>query len=163
MSNDKITGVFVRLPLSEERVSNFRLAEAHADDSDMEEIITGLRVIGTPVTGGDIPVVAYTSQYDIDRVRKGKSGDIYGSRQWEGSDDPVFDIPLVRQSDHQAAIAALEAEVGRLRESLEEIELGIDALSIEDDDGRRMAASEMKRQALEVVRSEMKALKGPEA
>lgn len=50
-----------------------------------------------------------------------------------------------------------------MREALEEIELGIDALSIEDDDGRRMAASEMKRQALEVVRSEMKALKGPEA
>lgn len=78
-----------------------------------------------------------------------------------GADGIIYS--LVRQSDHQAAIAALEAEVGRMREALEEIELGIDALSIEDDDGRRMAASEMKRQALEVVRSEMKALKGPEA
>lgn len=93
-----------------------------------------MRAIGTPVTGGKLkPFLPNTAG------------------------------PLVKLSDAQTAIAALEAEVGRLREVIEEIELGIDALSSEEDDGGRMTASEMKRQALEVVRSEIKALKGPEA
>ena len=121
MSED-IKGVFVRLPLSEGAVDQY-LRAIHSGEpleAEASALEAGLLAIGTPVTGGDIPVAAYTSQYDIDRVRKGKSGDIYGAKNWEGSDEEVFSIPLIRQSDAQAQIAALEAEVVRLREAMEE-------------------------------------------
>ena len=112
--SEEVKGVFVRLPLSD--AAQELLVDAAAfgkpDDSHDKAILA----IGTPVTGGDVPVAAYTSQHDIDRVRKGKSGDIYGAKNWEGSDEEVFNIPLVRQSDAQAKIAALEVEVVRLME-----------------------------------------------
>lgn len=70
----------------------------------------------------DMRVVAYTSPTDLDRVKKGKSGDIYGERKWEGSDVEVFTIPLVLQSEAQAQIAARDAEILRLREALDALE-----------------------------------------
>jgi hypothetical protein len=94
MSN-KHTGVFVRLPLSE--VAQELLVDAAAfgkpDDSHDKAILA----IGTPVTGGDIPVIT-----TLGTLR-----------------DP---IPCVRQSDAQAQMAALEAEVVRLRGALESLE-----------------------------------------
>ena len=106
----EVKGVFVRLPLDEAQIMKLY----NPKKSGNENLLT----IGTPVTGGDIPVAAYTSQHDIDRVRKGKSGDIYGAKNWEGSDEEVFNIPLIRQSDAQAQIAALEAEVRQLQNHL---------------------------------------------
>lgn len=139
----EVKGVFVRLPLSE--VAEELLVDAAAfgkpDDSHDKALLT----IGTPVTGGVLKTMAHIS----------RGGDRISLRR-----KTERDIPLVRQSDAQAKIAALEAEVVRLRETMKEIELGIDALSSEEDDGGRMTSSEMKRRALEVIRSEVKALKG---
>lgn len=126
----EVKGVFVRLPLSEESEDQFDTF--YGMGGSLEMAIVNL---GAPVTGDDIPVVT-----TLGTLR-----------------DPV---PCVRQSDAKALIAALEAEVVRLRETMKEIELGIDALSSEEDDGGRMTSSEMKRRALEVIRSEVKALKG---
>lgn len=53
--------------------------------------------------------VAYTSQIDLDRVRKGKAGDMYGSPQWEGSDEAVFTVPLYT-ADQLAEAVAVERE-----------------------------------------------------
>ena len=71
--------------------------------------------------------------------------------------------PLVRLSDALTKLAEKDAEISRLRSALEEIEMGIDALPDELECGGRMTAREMRRQALEVVKAEVKALKGPEA
>lgn len=105
MSGDKPTGVFVRLPLSE--ASRELLVDAAAfgkpDDSHDKAILA----IGTPVTGGELEVAAY------DNCRSG-----YLSRAKPCTES----IKLVRQSDAQAQIAALEAEIGRLREALESLE-----------------------------------------
>ncbi|OUI98770.1 hypothetical protein HK15_13030 [Acetobacter orientalis] len=117
MTDQKPTGVFVRLPLSEEQLGLMVDAAAFGQPDDSHD--KALTAIGTPVAGGALDVVAYTSPEDIRRVRKGKSGDIYGAEKWEGSDDCVFTIPLVRQSDAQAQIASLEAEVVMLREAME--------------------------------------------
>ena len=54
----------------------------------------------------EIKPVAYTSQHDLDIVRKGKSGDIYGSQKWEGSDDAVFTVPLYTAEQLAEAVAA---------------------------------------------------------
>lgn len=81
----KPTGVFVRLPLSNEQ-----LGKLLAPIGTLNERMIS---IGAPVTGGDIPVIT-----TLGTLR-----------------DPV---PCVRQSDAQAHIAALEAEVVRLREAI---------------------------------------------
>lgn len=130
--SDKPTGVFVRLPLSEDEAHVFHKESSHAWDefngsSNALACEAGLFAIGTPVTGGDIPVIG--------TIRIGENG------------NPFFTSPelhsvggdVVRQSDAQAAlvaryhagwvagkrdahlsytrkIAALEAEVVRLRE-----------------------------------------------
>ncbi|GAA3668824.1 MULTISPECIES: hypothetical protein [Acetobacter] len=104
MSN-KPTGVFVRFPLSE--AARELLVDAAAfgkpDDSHDKAILA----IGTPVTGGELEVAAY------DNCRSG-----YLSRAKPCTES----IKLVRQSDAQAQIAALEAEVVRLRHHLERID-----------------------------------------
>lgn len=145
MTDQKPTGVFVRLPLSDEQRAKI-VAEMIPPPISVSDAFEKVALnIGTPVTGGDLEVAAYDNiaSGHLSRVRPCGAN-----------------IELVRQSDAQAKIAALEAEVARLRETMEEIELGIDALSSEEDDGGRMTSSEMKRQALEVIRSEVKALKG---
>lgn len=91
MTDQKPTGVFVRLPLSNEQ-----LGKLLAPIGTLNERMIS---IGTPVTGGDIPVATYLVGVGWDR------------------------IPCVRQSDAQAQIAALEAEVVRLREALDRIRL----------------------------------------
>lgn len=128
MSNDKITGVFVRLPLCEERAITFHKESSHAWDefngsSNALACEAGLLAIGTPVTGGKLKPFL-----------------------------PNSAGPLVKLSDAQAAIAALEAEVGRLREYYE-------------------ANEDIKRTGLFGATAEMfdreslarEALKGPEA
>jgi hypothetical protein len=98
MNDQKPTGVFVRLPLSNEQ-----LGKLLAPIGTLNERMIS---IGTPVTGGELQVVAY------DNIASG-----YLSRV-----EPVTpSINLVRQSDAQAQIAALEAEVVRLREENERL------------------------------------------
>ncbi|WP_086635733.1 hypothetical protein [Acetobacter sp. DsW_059] len=85
---------------------------------------------------------------------------------WDEAIDRVCsEFPeTVLLSEALTILAERDVKIARLQEALAEIELGIDALSDEDededDDGRRIPAREMKRQALEVIRSEIKALKG---
>ncbi|WP_215762234.1 hypothetical protein [Acetobacter sp. P1H12_c] len=118
------TGVFVRLPLSE--AARELLVDAAAfgkpDDSHDQAILS----IGTPVTGGDTSVVDY-SEYEPKYHDQGMGCGLedrgihdryeamgYG---WDQAMERVCsEFPeTVLLTAHQAAIAALEAEVGRLR------------------------------------------------
>lgn len=97
--SDKPTGVFVRLPLSDEMVDKAQVAYCSELTSGDKACLTNeLLAIGTPVMASDIPVIT----------------NLLGP-EWEI-------IPVVRQSDAQAQIAALEAEVVRLRHYLERID-----------------------------------------
>ena len=163
MTDQKPTGVFVRLPLSNEQIGKLLAPIGTLNER--------MLAIGTPVTGGDAPIIDYSEyvpEYHCHGMGCGLEDrgihDRYEAMAygWDQAMERVCsEFPdAIRQSDAQPQIAALEAEIMRLRGVLEEIELGIDALSSEEDDGGRMASSEMKRQALEVVRSEIKVLKG---
>lgn len=112
----KPTAIVVRLPLSGEDCMTIR---KHITSKCLtnDGIVNGIRAIGTPVAGGDLEVVGYVPGEDIP---------LYGD---EGIDDTCFtemslhrqadnDIPLVRQSDAQSALAAAQAENVRLREAL---------------------------------------------
>ena len=107
MSSD-IKGVFVRLPLSGDTVSILR---KHIPNKNVtnDELINAIRAIGTPVTGGDLYPVGYTSEDAIGGLATG----IYSSVSiFREKDDEHYDIvSLIRQSDAQSQIAALEAEV----------------------------------------------------
>ena len=97
---DKITGAFVRLPLSDERKRKVVAEMMFAPTSVADAFSQAALNIGTPVTGGDLDV------FDIVDAAYG---------------DPS--AKYVRQSDAQAQIAALEAEVVRLRGGLEKAHL----------------------------------------
>ena len=91
MSED-IKGVFVQLPLSDER------REVFVTEMDCgAEVEQAILAIGTPVTGGDIPVIT-----TLGTLR-----------------DPV---PCVLQSDAQAHIAAIEADVAQKDQRIAELE-----------------------------------------
>nr|WP_279184718.1 hypothetical protein [Acetobacter syzygii] len=109
MTDQKPTGVFIRLPLSGEEASTMR-------DHIMSQILTTdalehtLHAIGTPITGGKLKIVGYAPSH-----LEGGLCAIFRKK----SDALKSSIPLARQSDAQAKIAALEAEVVRLREALD--------------------------------------------
>ena len=149
------TGVFVRLPLSEERAITFHKESSHAWDefngsSNALACEAGLLAIGTPVTGGDLYPVGYIAEDAIGGLATGiyQSASIFRNADKEHHDT----VALVRFESAQAAIAALEAEVGRLREYYE-------------------ANEDIKRTGLFGATAEMfdreslarEALKGPEA
>ena len=108
----------VTLPLTEEDCNLLIKASSFWSSADSHN--KAIRSIGTLVDSS-VPVVARTSELDLACVRKGKPGDIYSHESWEGSDNPVFTVPLVRQSDHLAALAEKQAEVERLRGCLKKI------------------------------------------
>ncbi|MFT9360708.1 hypothetical protein [Acetobacter okinawensis] len=94
MTDQKPTGVFVRLPLSGEQEHD--LFVAATTPVHTKTLLEGcLIAIGTPVTGGELE--------DIDIVDAA-----YGNS----------DAKYVRQSDAQAQIAARDAEIVRLRDAL---------------------------------------------
>lgn len=79
--------------------------------------------VGTPVTGGDAQVAGWChpeqlADLHIDNSSPDRERFVVMSRVQVGSRD----VPLVRQSDAQAAIAALEAEVGRKDTRIAELE-----------------------------------------
>ncbi|AXH72254.1 MAG: hypothetical protein [Caudoviricetes sp.] len=123
------TGVFVRLPLSDEQHDTLYHTIRRSGDE------VAILAVGTPVTGGDLNPVAFMSPRDC------ASPSI--------SFRPFHDYtPLVRQSDAQAAIAALEAEVGRKDARIAELE--------EELSGFHAGLSEL-------IAKEVADLKGPEA
>ncbi|GAN72151.1 hypothetical protein ASY01nite_14380 [Acetobacter syzygii] len=103
--SDKPTGVFVRLPLDEAQIMKLYNPKKSGNEN--------LLAIGTPVTGGKLKIVGYAPSH-----LEGGWCAIFRKK----SDALKSSIPLVRQSDVQAHIAALEAEVVRLREYYEACE-----------------------------------------
>ncbi|NSL93880.1 hypothetical protein [Acetobacter syzygii] len=127
--SDKPTGVFVRLPLSEEAQELLIDAAAFGKPDDSHD--KAILAIGTPMTGGDASIVDY-SEYEPEYHDQGMGCGLedrgihdryeamaYG---WEQAmERACSEFPeTVLLSDHQAQIEALEAEVVRLREALEE-------------------------------------------
>ncbi|MCG4254222.1 hypothetical protein K6W37_10025 [Acetobacter senegalensis] len=100
------TGVFVRLPLSDEQKRKVVAEMMFAATSVADAFEKAILAIGTPVTGGELKTMAHIS----------RGGDRISLRR-----KTERDIPLVRQSDAQAQIAALGAEVGRLQSHIASI------------------------------------------
>lgn len=108
MTTPTPTGVFVRLPLSES--ARELLVDASAfgqpDDSHDQAILS----IGTPVTSGDLHEVGievvHAHGSDLTYCRD------HAQKIANGADGIIYS--LIRQSDHLAALASLQAEVGRL-------------------------------------------------
>lgn len=124
---EKPTGVFVRLPLSEEDLATFngkcRIEyDVKQDIAHLGGVEGGILAIGTPITGGELEVAGWChpqqlSDLYIDNGSPEGERFVVMSRVQIGSRD----IPLVRQSEAQAQIAARDAEITRLREALQEI------------------------------------------
>lgn len=150
MTNQKPTGVFVRLPLSVRDAAYMLMITGTA------EVQPSLLAIGTPVTGGGLDYCAQIVWHE-DAVEPEVAA-------WRRHDIKKGDnIKVVSQTDALAKLAEKDAEIARLWSALEDIEMGIDALPDDNEDYSKMSAREMRRQALEVVKAEVKALKGPEA
>lgn len=116
--SDKPTGVFVRLPLSETDARKIRSA-IDTPSYEPESLSAELLAIGTPVTGGDVQVVGWCHQVQLADLHKDNgSPDRERFVVMSRTQFVSRDVPLVRQSDAQAQIAALEAEVVQLREAL---------------------------------------------
>lgn len=123
--SDKPTGVFVRLPLSEDEALLYlresqRAWDEGKDSSGAIACESGLLAIGTPVTGGVLYPVGYTSEDAIGGLATG----IYSSASiFREKDVEHYDIvSLIRKSDAQAHIAALESEVVRKDQRIAELE-----------------------------------------
>lgn len=132
MTDQKPTGVFVRLPLSGAEAAIMR-------DHIMAQILTTdalehtLHAIGTPVTGGNLDpsresfekfyaqMCARATGHNTtpEYVSGLRMGDTYGSRTFLNN---IWQAWPEYVQYSQAQIAALEAEVVRLREALEGIE-----------------------------------------
>lgn len=110
--SDKPTGVFIRLPLSDEDVRAMDKAISHGwvtqarptQESCAED---GILAIGTPVTAGDLKPIGKVAGHFSD-----------GQPMVRILNHPhlPYETEIALYSDAQAQIAALEAEVGRLRE-----------------------------------------------
>lgn len=147
------TGVFVRLPLSKAVEREFHKERVALWPDEVRGLEDGLIAIGTPVAGGELEVRGY--EYEVSRQGcahfSHDVGPSVGTINSELSDIQYRNIvPLVRQSDHQAALAAAQAEIARLRRALQEIH----------DTGHDLP--EFMRVEMMVAEAE-KALKGPEA
>ncbi|MBS0988961.1 hypothetical protein JK182_09840 [Acetobacter okinawensis] len=106
--SDKPTGVFVRLPLSNEQ-----LGKLLAPIGTLNERMIS---IGTPVTGGELTCTGTIAWFEKDREPSLAS---YCPALFKAGDSvPVTSLPIA-----QAQIAALEAEVVRLRGGLEKAHL----------------------------------------
>lgn len=108
-----------------------------------------------------LPTIGYISHIVADALRDQTSG--INTTQLRAEPNGCVSEPLVFRSDALAKLAEKDVEIARLRSALDEIEMGIDALPDELECGDRMTAREMQRQALIIVKEEMKDLKGPEA
>ena len=102
----EVKGVFVRLPLSEEQKA--AVYDLTSKGGATDAILT----IGTPVTGGNLDCAVIIEQDDKRYMPEVVSYQPHLVK-------PKQLLNLVRQSDAQAKIAALEAEVVRLQGLLE--------------------------------------------
>lgn len=107
------TAYVVMLPLTDEQVLSLLdsyTGSAKSTNALMNETI---RAIGTPVDSS-VPVVGYEITLNGSRVAlsRAKFADVSEDIKYESR-------PLVRQSDHLAALAEKQAEVERLRAALQ--------------------------------------------
>lgn len=115
MTDQKPTGVFVRLPLSEEQIVSIAGWIPGSREELRNEVLPSIfSIIGTPVTGGELYPIGYIHEDAIGGLATGvyQSASIFRDEDEEHNDS----IPLVRQSEAQAQIAARDAEIVRLRE-----------------------------------------------
>ncbi|CCT58541.1 hypothetical protein [Acetobacter pasteurianus] len=108
-----------------------------------------------------LPTIGYISHIVAEAMRDPTSG--INTTQLRAEPNGCVSEPLVFRSDALAKLAEKDAKIARLRQALDEIEMGIDALPDDNEDYSKMSAREMQRQALIIVKTEVKALKGPEA
>jgi hypothetical protein len=115
MSN-KPAGVFVRLPLSAAQREQYLdvINSGEPLEAEASALEAGILAIGTPVTGGDIPIMAHIHSGDLRNFVSAASH--YKLCTVLSKSTSSAYTPLVRQSDAQAQITALEAEVVCLRE-----------------------------------------------
>lgn len=118
------TGVFVRLPLSEDQAHVFLKESSHTWDefngaSDAIACEGGLIAIGTPVTADELYPVGYINEDAIGGLATGiyQSASIFRDEEKEHHDS----VALVRLDVAQGKIAERDAEIARLRKSLENI------------------------------------------
>ncbi|GAN66867.1 hypothetical protein [Acetobacter orientalis] len=104
---DKPTGVFVRLPLSDEQEEQFDTF--YGLGGGLEKAVSCL---GTPVTGGELEVVGYITDNRPFDTNTLTHWILYKHRQHDR------EYGVVLQSDALAQIAARDAEITRLREAL---------------------------------------------
>ena len=189
MSKD-VKGVFVQLPLSGEDCMTIR---KHITSKCLtnDGIVNGIRAIGTPVAGGELDVLA--SRIDsvtnvrcvpVERVAlvsasetetllcdykksqahiAARDAEIAEERRISNLRADAVERWANTCAQQDEVIDGLRAEIARLWSALDGIEMGIDALPDDNEDYSRMTAREMQRQALIIVKEEMKALKGLEA
>lgn len=105
--SDKPTGVFVRLPLSNEQLGNLLIPTRTFN----ERMIS----IGTPVTGGKEICSGSVKWHENDRE---PTLETYVPNAFGRGKS----VKIVTLSDHQAHIAALEAEVVRKDQRIAELE-----------------------------------------
>ncbi|WP_140385698.1 DUF4398 domain-containing protein, partial [Acetobacter senegalensis] len=109
---DKPTGVFVRLPLSDEQV--LRVLDSYTGDREdtnaaMQKTILS---IGTPVDSS-VPIMAHIPSGDLRNfVSEGRNHKLVTVLSKSAS--PAY-TSLVRQSDHLAKLAERDAEIARLK------------------------------------------------
>lgn len=145
------TGVFVRLPLSEERAITFHKESSHAWDefngsSNALACEAGLLAIGTPVTGGKLEKLTHSLlSAGIRQALAPNWPD--GLFAMHAKADLMAQEIMTENPAHQAAIAALEAEVGRKNARIAELE--------EELSGFRAGMSEL-------IAKEVAALEGAE-
>lgn len=105
------TGVFVRLPLSEDDCDLLIDASSFAAPDGCHN--TALLAIGTPVAVGGLKIWGNVSRENAKDLGPQQAVLMFG-----GSDTGADDINLVDAEDAQAALAAAQAEIVRLREHL---------------------------------------------
>lgn len=134
------TGVFVRLPLSAEQ------EEACFEISERDCLNAAIAAIGTPVDSS-VPIACWASS----GFQKMLDTTVQCRMTVSDRCSSYFDLPLVRQSDHQAALAAAQAEIVRLREIIKTV------------DGLIMGNNDPIKMFVAIHSACQSALKGPEA
>ncbi|MFP2873709.1 hypothetical protein ACLEIY_15945 [Acetobacter tropicalis] len=148
MSDKKVTGVFVHLPLSDEDCMTIR---KHITSKCLtnDGIVNGLLAIGTPVTGGELYPIGYINEDAIGGLATGvyQSASIFRDEDVERHDT----VALTRQSDTLAKLAEKDAEIARYREVISRI------------DGLIMGNNHPVKMFVAIHSACQAALKGPEA
>ena len=136
MTDQKPTGVFVRLPLSDEQRAKIVAGMIPPPISVSDAFEKVALNIGTPVTGGDLKPIGKVAGHFSD-----------GQPMVRIINHPhlPYETEIALYSDAQAKIAALEAEVMRLHGSLVEIAESDDTdNALDPERNKRVARAALK-------------------